>query len=264
MFHPPEPVTVIVPTYNERANLAPLAARLFDALSPNACTLLIVDDDSSDGTAAEAESLAKQFPIRCNVRRNERGLATAVIAGLRAADTPIAVVMDADLSHPPESIPIMLEKLQDPAVDMVIGSRFAPGGSIDSDWPLHRRLFTASARLLARPLTNVRDMMAGFFAVRTADLRLEALKPIGYKIALELIVRHHWEHVAEVPIRFAERQHGQTKLNFAEQVRYLRHLCRLYAAVLSSRRVEANAASSAERDAAASGKGSVADREIDS
>lgn len=222
-------VTVVVPTYNERENLPGLAQRVFSALAPLQCELLIVDDNSPDGTAAVAAELAASHPVHCIVRRDERGLATAVIAGLRAARGEFVVVMDADLSHPPESIPALLAALRDPQVQMAVGSRFVTGGKVDLHWPLHRRLNSLVARLLARPLTPVRDMMSGFFCVRRAELRLDGLRPIGYKIALELIVRHRWRRVVEVPIVFADRAAGRTKLNVGEQVRYLRHLARLYA-----------------------------------
>lgn len=224
--------TVVVPTYNERDNLVPLARRIFAALDPAATELLIVDDDSPDGTAALAAGLAGRWPVRCLVRHGQRGLAGAVLAGLADARGARIVVMDADLSHPPEAIPALLAALDDPAVAMAIGSRFVPGARIDLRWPWHRRLNSFIARLLARPLTPVRDMLSGFFAVRRADLRLEHLRPIGYKIALELIVRHRWRNVVEVPIAFAERTAGRTKLRPAEQLRYLRHLVRLYSAAL--------------------------------
>ncbi len=226
------PVTVVVPTYNERENLAPLAQRLFATLDPHNAELLIVDDNSPDGTAAVAEQLALTWPVRTVVRTAERGLATAVIAGMLAARGEIVVVMDADLSHPPERVPALLDALRDPQVQMAIGSRFVPGGAVDLQWPWYRRLNSFVGRLLARPLTPVRDMMSGFFAVRRAELRLEGLHPIGYKIALELIVRHGWTRVVEVPITFADRSAGRTKLNMAEQLRYLRHLGRLYGFVL--------------------------------
>ncbi|MFH1747412.1 MAG: polyprenol monophosphomannose synthase [Planctomycetota bacterium] len=236
MYHPPLSTTVVVPTYNERENLGPLAQRVFSVLTTDNCELLVVDDDSPDGTAELVDELAREYPIRCLVRRDERGLATAVIAGLRAARGELIVSMDADLSHPPEAIPALLAALDDPDVNMAIGSRFVPGGQVDSDWPWHRQLNSWAARMLARPLTNVRDMMAGFFAVRRNELTLDNLHPIGYKIALELIVRHRWKHVVEVPISFADRAAGQTKLNLAEQFRYLRHLWRLYHYMLSGRK----------------------------
>lgn len=228
MVEPPAFVTVVVPTYNERENLAPLARRLFAVLDPQHAELLVVDDDSPDNTAQAAEALAAAYPVRCLVRRRERGLATAVITGLRAARGELVVVMDADLSHPPESIPALLDAVRNPGVQMAIGSRFVAGGRVDLHWPLHRRLNSLVARLLARPLTSVRDTMSGFFCARCRELRLAELHPIGYKIALELIVRHRWQNVVEVPITFAQRAAGRTKLNAAEQLRYLRHLWRLY------------------------------------
>ncbi len=234
MGSPRPAVTVVVPTYNERDNIAALARRLFDAVDPQTTELLVVDDDSPDGTAEVCDTLAREgLPVRCIVRRGERGLATAVLRGMAEARGNLIVVMDADLSHPPESVPALLAALRDPAVRMAIGSRFAPGGSLDRRWPWKRRLNSWGARLLARPLTRVRDMMSGFFCVRRADLRLEELRPVGYKIALELIVRHGWKRVVEVPIAFAERAAGQTKLDLAEQARYLRHLGRLYAHALN-------------------------------
>lgn len=222
----------MVPTYNERENVAELAGRVFSVLDPVASELLIVDDDSPDGTAAAVEKLAETWPVRVLVRRGERGLARAVICGLRAARGGLLVSLDADLSHPPEMIPRLLAALEDPSVQMAIGSRFVPGGRVDLHWPLRRRLNSLLGRVLAAPLTRVRDMMSGFFAVRAADLRLERLRPVGYKIALELIVRHGWTNVVEVPITFTDRAAGRTKLNLAEQLRYLEHLRRLYAYAL--------------------------------
>ena len=225
----PEPhVSVIVPTYNERDNLAPLAHRLFSTLNPSATELLIIDDNSPDGTADVARALFNIYPIRYMVRQHQRGLASAVIHGLRAARGELCVVMDADLSHPPETIPSMLAAMRDARVQMVIGSRFVRGGRLACDWPFHRRLNSFVARLLAWPLTWVADMMSGFFCVRRADLHLDRLRPIGYKIALELIVRHGWTNVVEVPITFRDRTAGVSKLNLREQLRYLRHLGRLY------------------------------------
>lgn len=227
-------ISVIVPTYNERDNLAPLVERVFAALDPREAEILVIDDDSPDGTLEEARRLAARWPVRCRVRIGERGLARAVVEAMHYAQGQILVVMDADLSHPPERIPDLVNALCAPMpasgarVDMVIGSRFVAGGSVDLHWPLHRRLNSRLGRLLARPLTRVRDVMSGFFCVRAEDVRLADVNPIGYKIALELIVRHAWTNVVEIPISFRDRQHGRTKLNVAEQLRYLAHLARLY------------------------------------
>ena len=233
-------ITIVIPTYNERDNIEPLATRLFAAVDPKQCNLIVVDDNSPDGTAAQVARLADRYPAECLVRTAERGLATAVIAGMREARGDLILVMDADLSHPPEAIPAMLAAMSDPKVDMVIGSRFVPGGEVDLHWPLHRRLNSWAARMMARPLTPVKDMMAGFFCVRRERLQLDRLRPVGYKIALELIVRHRWKNVIEVPISFSDRAAGQTKLTVAEQLRYLRHLARLYGFALFGRSRDAS------------------------
>ncbi|MFN0135119.1 MAG: polyprenol monophosphomannose synthase [Phycisphaerae bacterium] len=225
---PAPAVTIVVPTYNERDNIGPLCERVFVACDLATTELLIIDDNSPDGTAGEATRLASRYPVRCIVRTGERGLATAVIRGLREARSPLAVVMDADLSHPPEKIAELVAAMRDERVQMAIGSRFVPGAKVDLYWPLHRRLNSLFGRILARPLTPVRDMMSGFFCVRTAGLRLDTLAPVGYKIALELIVRHRWRNVVEIPIVFTDRAAGKTKLTVGEQLRYLRHLKRLY------------------------------------
>lgn len=233
MIEPSIDVSVVVPTYNERDNVEPLTRRIAAALAGRPFEILIVDDASPDGTEARCVELAREFPLRCIVRRGQRGLATAVIRGLRESTGSLAVVMDADLSHPPEAIPTLLDIMTHPDVQMAVGSRFVPGAAVDLYWPLHRRLNSLAGRILARPLTPVRDMMSGFFCVRPAALRLDSLRPVGYKIALELIVRHGWTRVVETPITFADRHAGRTKLSVGEQMRYLRHLWRLYGFVLT-------------------------------
>lgn len=228
MYVPFEPVTIVVPTFNERDNIAPLAERIFAALDPASVELLVVDDASPDGTADAARALAPLRPVRVVVRRHERGLSSAVLGGVAESRTPLIVVMDADLSHPPEALPALIEPLRDARVDAVVGSRFVPGGRVDLHWPLHRRLNSLAGRVLARPLTRVRDMMSGYFAFRRAAVDAAALRPVGYKILLELVVRCRWRNVVEIPITFADRAAGVTKLSVAEQLRYLRHLARLY------------------------------------
>jgi dolichol-phosphate mannosyltransferase len=141
--------------------------------------------------------------------------------------------MDADLSHPPESIPSLYSALStqdDSTPDFVIGSRYVPGGGTDEDWGLLRKINSRVATWLARPLTRTSDPMAGFFALRRETYQsAEELDPVGFKIALELIVKCGCRHVAEVPIQFHNRKHGQSKLNLKEQINYIRHLKRLYA-----------------------------------
>ena len=136
--------------------------------------------------------------------------------------------MDADLSHPPEAIPRMLQALQDGA-DFALGSRYVPGGSTDEGWGVFRWLNSRIATVLARPLTPLKDPMSGFFAIRRERFETAApLSPVGYKIGLEMYVKGRCACPAEVPIHFANRRWGQSKLSFKEQLQYLRHLRRLF------------------------------------
>lgn len=225
-------VSIVVPTYREEANLAELSNRLFAAVSEAQirAELIIVDDNSGDGTIELCEELAKTYPIRLITRTDERGLATAVICGLQHAQGEFAVVMDADLSHPPLSVPCLLRPLQTDTADFVIGSRYVQGGTMDESWSLFRHANSRIAGWLARGLTPVRDPMAGFFAIRKVMLGdLSELNPCGYKIGLEVLVRCRCERVTEIPIHFEDRKHGESKLNLRAQWLYIQHLFRLYA-----------------------------------
>ncbi len=197
--------------------------------SPFPYEILIVDDDSRDGTADVCAQLAQQgHPVRLITRIGERGLSSAVVRGFREARGRFLVCMDADLSHPPEALPRLLAAVQEPGVEFVIGSRYVAGGGTDEGWGFFRWLNSRVATLLARPFTSARDPMAGFFALpRGVFERAADLDPIGYKIGLELIVKCGCRAVREVPIQFANRKFGQSKLSLAEQLRYLRHLWRL-------------------------------------
>lgn len=226
-----ELVSVIVPTYQEAENLPLLLPRVSEALlrvDPLG-EIIVVDDDSKDGTERVCEELAEQYPVRLLIRREDRGLASAVIHGMEQARGQFFVVMDADLSHPPERIPDLLRPLQSGDADFVIGSRYVPGGSTDDEWSVFRWLNSKVATLLARPITSAKDPMAGFFALSRGTFeRAPFLNAVGYKIGLELIVKCACKRVVEVPIQFGDRKHGESKLNLQEQVNYLRHLKRLY------------------------------------
>lgn len=233
-------LSIVLPTYREADNLAPLVRRLRHALSETEQPheIIVVDDDSRDGSVQRVEALAEEgIPIRIIVRTHERGLGSAVLRGFREAIGEVLVCMDADLSHPPEAVPRLVEALRDPAVEFVIASRYVAGGSTAEGWGWWRQLNSAAATLLARPFTDARDPLAGFFALRRSVLeRAARLDPIGYKIGLELIVKCRCRVVREVPIHFANRQAGESKLTFGEQVRFLRHLWRLTCFVLTRRR----------------------------
>jgi dolichol-phosphate mannosyltransferase len=221
-------VSVIVPTYREAGNLPTLIERLEQVRTESELELelIICDDDSHDGTEELVDRLARPW-VRLLVRRTDRGLSQAVLDGLRNASHDRFVVMDADLSHPPEKIPELLNALEDGA-DFVIGSRYTTGGSTDAKWGVFRWLNSKVATLLARPFTTCRDPMSGFFALeRQTFERGVTLDPIGYKIGLELLVRCSCERVREVPIHFAERTVGESKLSLKEQRQYIQHIGRL-------------------------------------
>jgi len=226
----PAAVSIIVPTYREQPNLRALVERTFRAVRDAGieAEMIVVDDDSQDGTEETIRSLQADYPVRLIVRHEERGLATAVMAGMAAAQHDGFVVLDADLQHPPELIPALIRKLGEGDHDMVIGTRYG-GGAIDEDWPFARRLVSRVATLMARPLVRLSDPMSGFFAIpRSTWERAADLDPVGYKIALELYVKGRCSRPGDVPIQFAARAGGESKLSIAEQVRYVRHLFRLY------------------------------------
>ncbi len=224
-------VSVIVPTYREAANLVELTQRVFEALdAAGLCgELIFVDDDSRDGSEAIVSDLATTRPVRMHVRRGERGLSSAVIAGFGLARYDVLAVLDADLQHPPERLPDVVAPILADTADFVIGSRYVTGGVVAERWPWFRRLNSLMATWLARPLTHVRDPMSGFFGLhRRTWQQARDLNPIGYKIALELLVKSRCRCVIEIPISFNPRSAGESKLTFREQLRYLRHLVRLY------------------------------------
>jgi dolichol-phosphate mannosyltransferase len=222
-------VSVIVPTYREVENIPLLVTRLNEVREKFSLDLevLFMDDDSRDGSSELVEKLALPW-VNLITRTTDRGLSYAVLDGLRRASGDVLLVMDADLSHPPEVIPDMLGKLRAGA-DFVVGSRFVNGGTTDDDWGLFRWLNSRVATLLALPLTSIKDPMSGFFMLkRDTFLSRDDYNPIGYKIGLELLVKCECRHPAEIPIHFTDRQHGQSKLSFKEQMRYVQHVRRLY------------------------------------
>jgi len=231
-------VSIVIPTYREAPNVRALVNRICAAMSGVTCPyeILIVDDDSRDGTDRVVHELSgPDCPLRMIARVGERDLSSAVLRGFSEATGDILICMDADLSHPPEAIPTLLDCLCQPGVELVLGSRYFPGGSADEKWGVIRAINSTVATALARPFTSVKDPMSGFFAVHRAVYRRSAfLRPIGYKIALELIVKCGCSIIREVPIHFAARQAGQSKLTLIEQIKFLRHLGRLLCFKLSN------------------------------
>jgi len=226
-------VSVVIPTLRERANLEQLLPRLFEILrwADIEAEVIVVDDNSCDGTDDLCRRLSTHHALRLITRRDERGLASAVLHGLQESTSEICVVMDADMSHPPEAVPDLVDSIRSPFCDVAIGSRYVRGGSLDPNWSWYRRLNSKVATLLAKGLTSAADPLAGFFAIRRDTfLRATELKPLGYKVLLELIVRCDCRQIFEVPIAFRDRKLGTSKLSAGQIWLYLRHLARLYPA----------------------------------
>jgi len=219
-------LTVIIPTYNEAENLPRLVSALFSLPLEN-LNLLVVDDNSPDGTGELAEMLAYEHPGCLMVlhRRAKAGLGTAYIAGfqyaLKAGATAIAQ-MDADFSHPPEKLVELVEVLQD--CDVALGSRYVPGGSVDERWPAWRKGLSAWGNFYARTILSVpvRDVTGGFRLWRRETLLgmpLELVRSNGYAFQIELayIAYLLGFTTKEVPIYFADRRWGQSKMSFRIQ-----------------------------------------------
>lgn len=224
------PVEVIIPAFDEEENVRILIPRVFAAFSEHSITGLvtIVDDSPSGATAKAAQELQRTFSALTVIRLEQRvGLARAVLAGFRASQAEILGVMDADLSHPPELIPRLLDALASANADLAIASRYCPGGAIQR-WPARRKLMSRLARWLVRVLVrNVADPLSGFFVIRRSALEDVTLNPRGYKIGLELLVKAHIAIVVEVPYTFVDRQRGNSKLTLRECMVFLRHVLSL-------------------------------------
>jgi dolichol-phosphate mannosyltransferase len=216
-----ESLSIIVPTRNEAENIAVLVSDIVAKGAPFR-EILFVDDDSTDETRNIIRSLGGIHAVRL-IQQDpaERGLAAAIMAGAREAKGDLLLVMDADLSHPPDRIRDLLSPLQAGTADMVIGSRYLKGGSTPN-WPLWRRMLSRTASALAYPLTNVHDSMAGFFAISRSRLLEIAPPTIGFKIAFEIIIRGGSRlRVREIPIAFHDRASGRSKMSFGIAVRFL-------------------------------------------
>lgn len=222
-------LSLILPTYNERENLAPLVKRIRASLQnlPVDWEILVVDDGSPDGTAHRAEELGREFPLRVLNGHRRWGLARSVAEGFRTTDREFLLVMDADLSHPPERIPAMWDLMTKDPCDLVIGSRYVPGGAI-RDWTPLRRLTSRISKLLVCPLTAVKDPLSGFFLLHRRVIENGTFRPAGFKILLEILARGEYETVREVPITFEERLHGSSKLSHRVILAYLLQVLRLY------------------------------------
>jgi len=226
----PLELSVIIPTYNERDNIIPLVQRIDRALQGHACEIVFVDDNSRDGTADMIRNMSSPHPVRLLVRTDKRGLGSAVVDGIGLAGAPVIAVMDADLQHPPETLPGLLKAMREGA-DIAVASRYAKGGGCEG-WSLLRRVISKGAIVLAHMLLpsvrKVHDPMSGYFMFRRDSIDVAKLKPTGFKILLETLVVGGAKQAAEVPYIFQTRTRGESKLSSRQQIDYLKHLLSLF------------------------------------
>ncbi len=221
-------ISIVIPTYNERENIETLIPEIFLTFSGNNIKgeVIIVDDDSPDGTWKVAEKMEKMYKLKVIRRKNKRGLGSAVVDGLKHAKGDVIGVMDADLSHPPEKIPELVKEIIK-GNGMAVGSRKIGEGRTE-EWPLTRKVISWGAGLLARPLVSVKDPMSGFFFFNKNVIKGTELNPTGYKIGLEIMVKGNPSSIKEIPFVFRDRKFGESKLTLFEDIRYLYHLIKLY------------------------------------
>jgi dolichol-phosphate mannosyltransferase len=226
-------LTLVVPTLNERDNIRPLLDEIDLALRGIDWEAVFVDDSRDSTDAVIAAVAATDRRIRLLHRTGPRlSLAGAVVAGFRRARGRYVCVLDADLQHPPERIVAMLDEARRSGADLVIASRYIPGGSAGGLAGPLRRFYSRGLKSLARAcfprrLARVTDPLGGFFLVRRELVHDACLRPIGYKILLEVLIRTPWRTVREVPYRFRPRQYGLSKADLPQGIWFLRHLARL-------------------------------------
>lgn len=226
--------SLIIPTYNERGNVAKIVAQLthlLDGFIPGEYELILVDDDSPDRTWQVAQDLTEDYPqLQVMRRQGERGLSSAVIRGWQVANGEILGVIDADLQHPPEVLLKLLQATLDGA-DLAVASRHVEGGGV-SDWSIIRRFLSRGAQVLGlivcpAVVGRVSDPMSGYFMVRRSAIAGPHMNPVGYKILLEVIGRGNIGEIAEAGYVFQERESGESKVTWKQYVEYLGHLARL-------------------------------------
>ena len=226
--------SLVVPTYNESRNIERIVALLsqqLDAVLLHDYEIIVVDDNSPDGTWEIAQALMPRYPcLRVMRRQEERGLSTAVIRGWQVSQGEILGVIDGDLQHPPEVLQQLLAAIAQGA-DLAVASRNADGGGV-STWSAMRRFLSRGAQLLGLLLlpdvvSRVSDPMSGYFLVRRSAISGRSLHPLGYKILLEVLGRGEIDQIAEVGYVFQEREAGESKVTWKQYRDYIHHLVRL-------------------------------------
>lgn len=217
-------LSLITPTYNERENIALLTEEIFGLMGDAGdidLELIIVDDNSPDGTGDAAEELKGSFPVQVIHRAGKLGLGSAVMEGFQLSTRQYLGVIDADLSHDPAVLAQLIRALRQH--DIAIGSRFGEGSRVER-WAWHRRLVSMVGVGLARRLTGVEDPLSGYFFLRRSVLAGVDLTSSGYKILLEILVKGEYTSHTSVPFVFRNRQYSSSKLNWREHLLFLKQI----------------------------------------
>jgi dolichol-phosphate mannosyltransferase len=230
----PVKFSLILPSYNEGDNIQEIIrilSQLLDSAIPEAYELIVVDDNSPDGTWKLAQELTPQYPqLRVMRREKEKGLSTAVIRGWQAARGEVLGVIDADLQHPPEVL-LQLWQEMEKGADLALASRHVEGGGV-SEWSVIRRFLSRGAQMLGllilpEVISRLSDPMSGYFMVRRDAIVGKSMSPIGYKILIEVAARGRIRWIGEVGYVFRERTAGESKVTWKQYVEYIQHLLRL-------------------------------------
>lgn len=218
-------LSLVIPTYNERENIEGLVSEILWEFKVNKIKgeIIVVDDNSPDGTGEILDKLKRQKKIKVIHRSGKMGLSSAVLDGWKIAKGKVLGVMDADLSHPPDKIKELLNSIQKEGVDFAIGSRYVRGGQVTGR-SFGRNAMSKIATIIARLFTRVKDPMTGFFMIKRECIKDVELDPKGFKILLEIIVKGNHKVIKEVPITFVDRKEGRSKVSRGEVLDYLRNV----------------------------------------
>ncbi len=217
-------LTVLIPTYNERENITLLIDDIKSSLNSINFEVIVIDDNSPDGTALAVKKLNEKYGnIKIIERPAKLGLSSALITGLEEVEAQIIAIMDADLQHSPELLPEMYGIIKD-GKDIVIASRYEKGAKIE-EWSFWRKMISLSgirlAHLLLPQTSNVKDVLSGYFMLKKRIIDSTELNTTGFKLLLEILAKEKYDSIVEIPYTFRIRKKGKSKLNFREIINYI-------------------------------------------
>jgi dolichol-phosphate mannosyltransferase len=214
-------VSIIIPTYNERENIEELIKRIFKISKNLSLEVIVVDDNSQDGTAEIIKPLSKKYKVKFLKRPKKLGLTSAILDGLKLAKGNVIGVMDADFSHPPEKIPELIKATKDNGI--VIGSRYIKNGKVKNR-SIFRSAISWGATIIAKLFfgLKIKDPLSGFFFCKRKILEKTSINAVGFKILLNILVKNRNKKIKEIPYISIERKKGKSKFDLQEIINYIR------------------------------------------